>query len=911
MQKLSFGLAKVNYIFFMLLCTFFGYAQVSVLQADGSVNTIEKVVQRMVGQGIKISNITFSGKNLDMAGSFTDRKKSVGFSQGSILTNEKAKNAEAPNKARNTQNTVTENRTDADLNTIFGTTFQDVAKIEFDFVAATDSISINYQFASDEYNEFINTYTDGMAIMLSGPGIAGKKNIAKLQNGTTISVNNIHAGISSPLDPDATNYWQNPKADFCNNCEYFVFNPALANTTEYDGYTTVLVAKEKILPCQTYHLKIVIGDANDSNIDSGIFIESKNIKSTYIYSSKKPEIDTIAICQNDIRPIISITSPMLNYQWFHNQTFTGNSTPKITTSLAGWYAISTTVPQGCVFRDSLYLKLANEFTLGVTNDTLACNFSPISLTSTINIPDTYSYKWLPNNQTTSKITAPTVSQSTQTYTVTATNIGGCTKNAYATVSISPNFYTINPTSSEVKVCLQNTITLSSGLASTDPFTIPTTLPSGIIYQWNSNQSYPNQSQIEWNTTLVGTNVVTITALTPEGCKLKNTLTITGSKQPIIIKTSKDSLCIGNSVTINSTTTGAFKRIWSYNNFTTLGFSLTPTGSAFYVLTAFSNFHAPNCVAIDSVFIKVNQLPVYTKSADTAICVGEKVKIKVDAASSILQWIDSVNFINNSIIKPLKSVSYKFVLTTQQGCVSPNDVINITVNSLPFISLSNDTTVCEANKTTIYVKTFSGNFLWTYPIEIVNSTSVSKIIYPINSEIYSAKTINQFGCIAEDSITVFVNKNPKPPLLTASKLDYCEIYEDFVTLSAKPNYNYLWNTKAILQTVLVKNEGWFVLTVTDNNLCKSVDSIFISRNCEGIYKIPNVFTPNGDGNNEYFEIIGNENASSLIVYNRYGVEVYKSDNYKNDWAAKNQPDGIYFYYFKTSLKEFKGWIEILR
>lgn len=64
------------------------------------------------------------------------------------------------------------------------------------------------------------------------------------------------------------------------------------------------------------------------------------------------------------------------------------------------------------------------------------------------------------------------------------------------------------------------------------------------------------------------------------------------------------------------------------------------------------------------------------------------------------------------------------------------------------------------------------------------------------------------------------------------------------------------------------------------------------------EIPNVFTPNGDGYNDRFEILGLENCvqRKLLVYNRAGQLVYKSNSYENTWDGGDCPDGMYRYMF---------------
>ena len=61
-------------------------------------------------------------------------------------------------------------------------------------------------------------------------------------------------------------------------------------------------------------------------------------------------------------------------------------------------------------------------------------------------------------------------------------------------------------------------------------------------------------------------------------------------------------------------------------------------------------------------------------------------------------------------------------------------------------------------------------------------------------------------------------------------------------------------------------------------------------------IPNVFTPNGDGKNDYFEILNIEQCitNQLVISDRNGRIIYEKTNYMNDWDASGVPSGVYYY-----------------
>lgn len=85
----------------------------------------------------------------------------------------------------------------------------------------------------------------------------------------------------------------------------------------------------------------------------------------------------------------------------------------------------------------------------------------------------------------------------------------------------------------------------------------------------------------------------------------------------------------------------------------------------------------------------------------------------------------------------------------------------------------------------------------------------------------------------------------------------------------------------------------------------------------IFKIPNVFTPNGDGINDYFEIEGLQDfpENELMVYNRWGNMVYRSKSYKNDWDGAHLNEGTYYYILRVLIHgkwdTFKGYVTLIR
>ena len=79
---------------------------------------------------------------------------------------------------------------------------------------------------------------------------------------------------------------------------------------------------------------------------------------------------------------------------------------------------------------------------------------------------------------------------------------------------------------------------------------------------------------------------------------------------------------------------------------------------------------------------------------------------------------------------------------------------------------------------------------------------------------------------------------------------------------------------------------------------------------------NIFTPNGDGLNDFFQMPNlppdfcESVFASITIFNRWGSKVYSSNNREFKWDGRDATDGVYYYLIKFSDKEFKGHVTLV-
>lgn len=262
------------------------------LITDNTVTPEQALLDYLLGDGVEVSNITFSG-DLNQIGSFDANATNIDILDGIMLATGDIDVAIGPNDAGGAGlGGGNFGAGDPDLTALSTFNTNDAAVLEFDFIPSGDSLIFNYIFASEEYNEYVcGSVNDAFGFFLSGPGIVGPYadnaiNLATIPNpilaGETIpvTINSVNNGQPGSAGGNASNC--NQVSEQWNlNTDYYVDNEGNGDPTsvQFDGFTVILTAAAQVQCGQTYHIKIAIADAGDTAFDSAVFLEGGSFSS--------------------------------------------------------------------------------------------------------------------------------------------------------------------------------------------------------------------------------------------------------------------------------------------------------------------------------------------------------------------------------------------------------------------------------------------------------------------------------------------------------------------------------------------------------------------------------------------------------------------------------------------------------
>ncbi|MCH2129865.1 MAG: MBL fold metallo-hydrolase, partial [Pirellulaceae bacterium] len=228
----------------------------------------------LIGPGIEaVGNAVFVG-GATSAGFFEGGSDSIGIPNGIILTSGDANLASGPNNDDGATGLASQVG-DLDLDAAFNTATQDTTYLQFDFQTTGGDLFFSYVFASEEYNEFVNSiFNDVFGFFLDGENIA-------LVPGTTtpVTINSINNG--NPLGAGATNpqFYNNNDLD-----EGALFTTQL----EYDGFTDVLIAQALDIGPGVHTIKLAVSDVGDQYLDTGVFIRAGSFSDQPIGTVPQP-----------------------------------------------------------------------------------------------------------------------------------------------------------------------------------------------------------------------------------------------------------------------------------------------------------------------------------------------------------------------------------------------------------------------------------------------------------------------------------------------------------------------------------------------------------------------------------------------------------------------------------------------
>lgn len=394
------------------------------------------------------------------------------------------------------------------------------------------------------------------------------------------------------------------------------------------------------------------------------------------------------------------------------------------------------------------------------------------------------------------------------------------------------------------------------------------------------------------------------------------------------------LCHGQTYSVNLIDTGGYafgrKVLWDSTSLVGRSVVLNPisVGKTTYRVHVEDGCTVEN----DTISFVVDRLPPLTGNisvSDSTLCYGDTTGVMMAAAggrSSSLKW--SLNGMATLQTKQIETpfLSKTYVLLVEDGCSIPfYDSVNVVVAASKIaLSLSAfDSVICAGSSVGFLDVTGTGGFaplryLWNDP-----SVQTSNKAIGLGKGKYMLRVNDAQGC--KDSIELFINEyvSPMRPLK-----DTVIARGGTARLYAKNGQMWRWSPKTFMMgsdtlwsvKVRPSDSMMYYLLALDSDGCLFKDSMMVRVVDPEIVKIPNIITPNGDGDNEFWDLyeLFEYQLRRVDIYNRSGELVYSSGAYKNNWDGKDNggielPVGVYFYHLKHNVsgEEHRGFVQIMR
>ncbi len=285
------------------------------------------------------------------------------------------------------------------------------------------------------------------------------------------------------------------------------------------------------------------------------------------------------------------------------------------------------------------------------------------------------------------------------------------------------------------------------------------------------------------------------------------------------------------------------------------------------------------------------------------CLNDTVTFdaRLDSTKVRITW-DFGDGSSSSLHKP--SHTYKMIgkynvsLIVENLCLNISDTIKkeINISSRRNIKGPNDALICE--KDSITLEAFDPNanatYLWNYPD---GSQSKDQAIKITNASLKDQGSYSVIGIVAgcaTSPSTAEIKISPLPIVSLGNDTTYC-IEDPPFTLTIPQFEDIIWSNGENSNSILITKAEALSVIVTDGFGCKNSDDKSIKAFCPTKLYLPNVFSPNNDGVNDFFEPIGvNITNYKIEVFDRWGNLVFTGQKWDGLSNGKKVAIGVYAY-----------------
>ncbi|PSK88124.1 gliding motility-associated C-terminal domain-containing protein [Taibaiella chishuiensis] len=303
--------------------------------------------------------------------------------------------------------------------------------------------------------------------------------------------------------------------------------------------------------------------------------------------------------------------------------------------------------------------------------------------------------------------------------------------------------------------------------------------------------------------------------------------------------------------------------------------------------------------------------------DTLVCPGVSVDLRGRRGYTEYIWDDGSTGMSRSIER---SGSFWVRTIDKANCALYIDSFYVTILSSNVKISPDDTSICIGD--TIKLVASGGVTYHWKDADWMFAQGAEATVWPRAQTTFSVTAIDALnGCLFEAQATVRVNPLP---MVNAGK-DINLAYGESTHLNGQASGTFMWyydvgNPYILRPEVRPSRTTTYYLRATSADGCTAIDSVVV-------YvidiRVPNAFSPNGDGLNDVFRLFRTADDGvgpfGFSIFNRWGESVYSSSDFKGGWDGtyNNKPadPGSYFYYIKYYIgsKEYvlKGEVLLIR